>query len=246
MILFISDLHLSPRSPGATALFLQFLAGRARQASALYILGDLFEAWIGDDDIGDPYNAKIVAALRAASEAGLEISILHGNRDFLLGPDFAAASGVKLLADPYVLSTPEWQFVLSHGDALCLDDLPYMAFRAKVRDPQWQKKKLAWPRLFRRLLARLMRLKSSAGQRTKSTPYSDLQPAATDDFLRDHGYATFIHGHTHQPAKHDHIVDGIHVERWVLADWHEARGECLVWDGEALKREAILAADRNN
>ena len=244
MILFVSDLHLSPRSPGATCLFLQFLAGRARQASELYILGDLFEAWIGDDDIVDPYNAKIVAALRDAREAGLKISLLHGNRDFLIGPDFAAASGVTLLADPYVLSTAEWQFVLSHGDALCLDDLPYMAFRAKVRDPQWQQKKLAWPRLFRRLLARLMRLKSGASQRSKVNPHTDLQPAATDDFLRDHGYATFIHGHTHQPAKHDHIVDGIHVERWVLADWHEERGECLVWDGEALKREPILADTR--
>jgi len=246
LILFISDLHLSPRSPGATRLFLQFLAGRARQASELYILGDLFEAWIGDDDIVDAYNARIVSALRAATEAGLKIRFLHGNRDFLIGPDFAAASGVSLIDEPYILSTPEWQFVLAHGDALCIDDLPYMAFRAKVRDPQWQKKKLAWPRLLRRLLARLMRLKSEAGQRAKAQPYTDLQPGATDDFLREHGYATFIHGHTHQPAKHDHIVDGIHVERWVLADWHETRGECLVWNGETLNREPILANDQGH
>lgn len=240
MILFISDLHLSPRSPGATCLFLQFLAGRARQASELFILGDLFEAWIGDDDIGDPYNAEIIAALRTATESGLKISLLHGNRDFLLGADFAAASGVTLISDPYILSTPAWQFVLSHGDALCLDDAAYMAFRAQVRDPQWQAALLSKPLTERRTIAAHMREVSESSQRGKENPYTDLQAAATDDFLRQHGYATFIHGHTHQPATHDHIVDGIHVERWVLADWHEDRGECLVWDGEALTREAIV------
>lgn len=240
MILFISDLHLSPRSPGATCLFLQFLAGRARQARELFILGDLFEAWIGDDDIGDPYNAEIIAALRTATESGLKISLLHGNRDFLLGADFAAASGVTLISDPYILSTPAWQFVLSHGDALCLDDAAYMAFRAQVRDPQWQAALLSKPLTERRTIAAHMREVSESSQRGKENPYTDLQAAATDDFLRQHGYATFIHGHTHQPATHDHIVDGIHVERWVLADWHEDRGECLVWDGEALTREAIV------
>jgi len=244
LIFFISDLHLSPRSPGATALFLQFLSGRARQAEALYILGDLFEAWIGDDDIDDAYHAKIVVALRAASDAGLKIYLMHGNRDFLLGEQFAAATGAKLLADPYDLALPEWSFVLSHGDALCLDDTDYMAFRAKVRDPAWQKTMLAKPRFLRRLMARVMRWRSRASQQAKSAPYTDLQPAATDDFIRDHGYCTFIHGHTHQPARHDHIIDGIHVERWVLADWHEDRGECLAWDGEMLTREAILPEKR--
>ncbi len=239
MILFVSDLHLSPRSPGATALFLAFLAGRAREADELYILGDLFEAWIGDDDLGAPYHAEIVAALRAAADSGLAIGVMHGNRDFLLGPDFAAAAGVRLLADPTVLSTAEWQFVLSHGDALCLDDTAYMAFRAQVRDPAWQAALLAKPLAERRALAAQMRAASEASQRGKADPYTDLQPAAIDDFLRGHGYATFIHGHTHRPATHDHIVDGIHVERWVLADWHEERGECLVWDGKRLRREAV-------
>ena len=244
MILFVSDLHLSPRSPGATALFIRFLAGRARQAESLYILGDLFEAWIGDDDSGDPFNAEVVTALRAASDAGLKISVMHGNRDFLLGDDFATAAGVTLLPDPHVLSTPEWQFVLSHGDALCLDDASYMAFRAQVRNPAWQAALLARPLGERRAIAAHMREVSESSQRAKDNPYSDLQAAATEDFLRQHGYATFIHGHTHMPATHDHIVDGIHVERWVLADWQEDRGECLVWDGEALKREAIVAENR--
>nr|WP_265948478.1 UDP-2,3-diacylglucosamine diphosphatase [Dechloromonas sp. A34] len=240
MILFISDLHLSPRSPGATCLFLGFLAGRAREAEELFILGDLFEAWVGDDDIDEPYHAGIVAALRAASDAGLRISLQHGNRDFLLGPGFAAASGVKLIGDPYVLSTPEWQFVLAHGDALCLDDTAYMAFRAQVRNPEWQAALLAKPLAERRAIATHMREVSEASQRGKDDPYSDLELVATDEFLREHGYATFIHGHTHRPARHDHIVDGIHVERWVLADWHEDRGEALVWDGDVLYREAIL------
>lgn len=244
MIFFISDLHLSPRSPGATCLFLQFLGGRARQADELFILGDLFEAWIGDDDRDEPFNAEIIAALRAASDSGLKISALHGNRDFLLGTDFAAASGVKLLNDPYILSTAEWQFVLSHGDALCLDDTEYMAFRAQVRNPAWQAALLAKPLAERRSIAAHMREVSESSQRSKEMPYTDLQAAATDDFLREHGYATFIHGHTHQPAKHDHIVDGIHVERWVLSDWHEDRGECLIWDGEALRREAITDKNR--
>ena len=244
MIFFVSDLHLSPRSPGATRLFLQFLGGNARQADELFILGDLFEAWIGDDDCDAPFNAEVVAALRLASESGLKISAMHGNRDFLLGTGFTAASGVKLLNDPYVLSTAEWQFVLSHGDALCLDDTAYMTFRNQVRNPAWQAALLAKPLAERRAIAAHMREVSESSQRGKENPYTDLQAAATDDFLREHGYATFIHGHTHQPAKHDHIVDGIHVERWVLADWHEDRGECLVWDGEALSREAITLENR--
>ena len=234
MIFFISDLHLSPRSPGATRLFLQFLAGRARQAEELYILGDLFEAWIGDDDSGDPFNAQVIAALHAASDAGLRISVMHGNRDFLLDDGFATATGARLLGDPHLLTTAEWQFILSHGDALCLDDATYMAFRAQVRNPAWQAALLTKPLGERRVIGAHMREVSESSQRDKDSPYTDLQAAATDDFLRDHGYVTFIHGHTHQPAKHDHIVDGIHVERWVLADWHEDRGECLVWDGEAL------------
>ncbi len=239
MILFISDLHLSPRSPGATALFLRFLQGRAQQAEALYILGDLFEVWVGDD-IEDSYSKTIIAALRAASESGLKIHLMHGNRDFAIGQQFATAAGVTLLPDPYNLILPEWSFVLSHGDALCLDDHAYMAYRAKVRDPAWQEKMRAKPRWMRALLGRYIRWRSARRKQDHAYVYADLQAAATEDFLRDHGYCTFIHGHTHQPAKHDHIVDGIHVERWVLSDWHEDRGECLVWDGEALTREAIL------
>ncbi len=192
MIFFISDLHLSPRSPGATRLFLQFLAGRARQAEELYILGDLFEAWIGDDDSGDPFNAQVIAALHAASDAGLRISVMHGNRDFLLGDGFATATGARLLGDPHLLTTAEWQFILSHGDALCLDDATYMAFRAQVRNPAWQAALLTKPLGERRVIAAHMREVSESSQRDKDSPYTDLQAAATDDFLRDHGYVTLL------------------------------------------------------
>lgn len=238
MIRFISDLHLSPRTPGANALFLAFLERCASSTEQLFILGDFFEAWVGDDDGDDPFHQQIIGGLRQAADQGLLISLLHGNRDFLLGQGFAAAAGLTLIADPYVLSTPEWQFVLSHGDALCSDDTEYMAFRAQVRAPAWQQAFLAKPLAERRAIAQHMRQQSEQ-RKQDSTAYTDLNPGDTDDFLRQHGYATFIHGHTHQPATHDHIVDGIHVERWVLADWHEDRGECLCWDGETLTREAI-------
>ena len=239
MLFFISDLHLSPRSPGATRLLLDFLAGPARQADALYILGDFFDAWIGDDDGAEPFNAAIVGALRTAADAGLFIGIQHGNRDFLLGEAFAAAAGVTLLPDPYVLSTAEWQFVLSHGDALCTDDGDYMAFRRQVRAPEWQAAFLAKPLPERRAIAAHMRQRSETGKQEKAAYLMDVNPGETDDFLRQHGYATCIHGHTHRPATHDHIVDGIHVERWVLADWHEERGEYLAWDGEHLSRHVL-------
>jgi UDP-2,3-diacylglucosamine hydrolase len=238
LILFLSDLHLSPRSPGATRLFLDFLAGPARQASEIYLLGDLFETWIGDDDLDNPEYAAIIAALRSTAQSGAKLRVMHGNRDFLLGADFSAASGCQLISDPHILSTAEWQFVLAHGDALCVDDLDYMRFRSQVRDLAWQAAFLAKPLAERRAIAQHLRQASADSQRDPERRYGDLDAAATEDFLRQHGYATFIHGHTHQPATHDHIVDGIHVERWVLSDWHETQGEYLAWDGEALSRHA--------
>ena len=243
MILFISDLHLSAQTPELNALFLEFLGGRARDAEALYILGDLFEYWVGDDDLEDPTNASIARALRELSDSGVELNVMRGNRDFLFGDGFAAATGARLLPDPYVLSLPAWQFVLSHGDALCTDDVEYQVFRSQSRTPEWQAAFLAKPLAERRAIARALREQSESGKQAKAQGKSaylmDLNPGATEDFLRDHGYATFIHGHTHRPEKHDHIVDGIHVERWVLSDWHEERAEALLWDGEQLSREAI-------
>lgn len=177
--------------------------------------------------------------MREASDSGLRIHCQHGNRDFLLDGQFAAASGVTLLPDPYILSLADWQFVLSHGDALCTDDQEYQDFRRQVRDPQWQQGFLAKTLAERRAIAAHIRAQSEANKQGKAAYLMDLNARDTDDFLRANGYATFIHGHTHQPATHQHIVDGIHVERWVLADWHEDRGEYLAWDGATLARHTL-------
>ena len=245
MIHFISDLHLSAQTPGVTRLFLDYLGSQARDAEQLFILGDLFEAWPGDDSIDDPdddFNRQIVSALYTLSRAGIKLSIMHGNRDFLLGNEFSERTGCSLLPDAYVLSLPSWQFVLAHGDAQCTDDTEYQRFRAQVRTPAWCESFLAKPLQERKSIAAALRQQSENSKREKARQAQylmDLNPATTDDFLREHGYATFIHGHTHQPARHDHMVDGIHVERWVLSDWHEDQGEILTWDGEQLKRKTL-------
>lgn len=245
MIHFISDLHLSSHTPGAARNFLRYAGGCARTAEHLYILGDLFDVWPGDDSIDDPedtFNLAIVNALRELADAGVALSVMHGNRDFLLGEEFAARSGARLLPDPYLLSLPTWQFILSHGDSLCTDDTDYQAFREQVRSPAWRTAFLQKPLAERKAIAASLRQQSEQSKREKraQTQYlMDLNPGATDDFLRQHGYATFIHGHTHRPATHDHIIDGIHVERWVMSDWHEDCGEYLRWDGQHLSREVL-------
>lgn len=239
MIYFISDLHLSPQTPGVTAIFTRFLRNISQPGNSLYILGDLFEAWIGDDDQNIPGHQEIITALAQANATGLSVFVMHGNRDFLLGEDFCQQSGAKLLPDPYTLSTPEWQFILSHGDALCTHDEAYQKFRQQTRTPEWKSAFLAKPLDERRAMAVQLRQQSKQETNQKSLYIMDLNLSDTDDFLRQHGYATFIHGHTHQPAQHDHMVDGIHVERWVLSDWHEDRGECLTWDGKTLTRQTL-------
>ena len=242
MIHFISDLHLSPQTPGVTRIFLNFIGGRARAAEHLYILGDLFDVWPGDDCMDDPhdnFNRGIVDALRDLTDSGVKLSLIHGNRDFLLDEKFSANSGARIISAPYLLTLPTWQFVLSHGDELCTDDTEYLSFRAQVRSREWRTAFLAKPLAERKDIAAALRLQSENSKREKyqkTQCVMNLNPSATEDFLREHGYATFIHGHTHQPEKHDHMIDGIHVERWVLADWHEDRGESLVWNGKQLAR----------
>lgn len=253
----VSDLHLSEATPGISALFLDFLAtlrdtamrpGSA-QTPALYLLGDIFEYWAGDDDLDSPFNARICRALNDTVQAGVEIGFIAGNRDFLIGPHFARAAGVKLLPDPYILSLPSWQFALSHGDSFCTDDLPYQQFRAMVRDPAWQQVFLAQPLAERKRQIAAIRQQSESNKQVRSgneAGLMDVNPGTVDDFFHDHGYPTLIHGHTHRPMTHHHIVDGIHCERWVLADWKEAgdgraapSGEVLSWDGESLQRHPL-------
>lgn len=245
MIHFISDLHLSAQTPGVTRRFIQYLDNEARQASQLFILGDLFEAWPGDDCIDDPddtFNHDIVEALCRLHDTGVSISVQHGNRDFLLDSNFAGRTGAQLLPDPCELSLAGRNFVLSHGDALCIDDVEYQAFRAKVRHPAFRAAALSRPLAERKAMAASFRTQSELAKEAKNREgryFSDLDAGAIEQFLRASQASTFIHGHTHLPDQHSHLIDGRQVERWVLADWHEDRGEYLCFDGQHLVRHSL-------
>ncbi|MES2016938.1 MAG: UDP-2,3-diacylglucosamine diphosphatase [Pseudomonadota bacterium] len=215
LALFISDLHLQPSHPRTSAAFFAFLQERAMAAHALYLLGDLFEYWAGDDDLTDPFHQQIVQALRAVSDAGVAVYWIAGNRDFLVGQAFASACGLTLLAEPHVLDIGGQRVTLVHGDAQCTDDLKYMAFRAQVRDPAWQAQFLALPLAQRKGIIASMREGSRAAHTTKSYELMDVTPAAVDALLATTGSDILIHGHTHRPALHS---DGA-KRRYVLPDW---------------------------
>lgn len=226
--LFISDLHLEPTRPAITALFLDFLERRAQQAQALYILGDLFEAWIGDDDDAEP-GRTVAAALRKLTDQEVPTYFLHGNRDFLLGERFAAATGIQLLPENVVINLAGERVLLLHGDTLCTDDVEYQAFRAQVRDPAWRARTLALPLAQRRALAGQLRETSRQSARQKAADIMDVNPAAVDQALRAHGVRCLIHGHTHRPAIHRWTLDGQPAQRAVLGDWYD-QGSVLVCD----------------
>ncbi len=232
--LFISDLHLSPDRPAITGLFLDFLKGPARKAESLYILGDLFEYWAGDDSLADPFNARIASALAACAAAGPRVFFMRGNRDFLIDDGFAAAAGLGLLEDPARVELANGPAMLSHGDALCTDDEAYQAFRTMVRSPKWIRAFLAQPLAERRREIEAMRARSEVEKRIKSTAIMDVNAAAVADFFRRHACTRLIHGHTHRPALHQLSVDGRPCERWVLADWYDS-GSCLICDEEGLR-----------
>ncbi|TVR62509.1 MAG: UDP-2,3-diacylglucosamine diphosphatase [Candidatus Competibacteraceae bacterium] len=239
--LFISDLHLEPTRPAITALFLDFLQGRARRAEALYILGDLFEAWIGDDD--DTELGGVVAdALRALSDSGVPLFFIHGNRDFLLGPRFAAASGMQLLPETTVIELAGEPILLMHGDTLCTDDTEYQKFRARVRAPAWRAQTLALPLAQRRVLASQLRETSRQATQGKAAEITDVNPAAVDAALRAHGVRHLIHGHTHRPGLHEWTLDGRPARRTVLGDWF-AQGSVLRHDADGWRLENLPLPD---
>ncbi|MGR8930398.1 MAG: UDP-2,3-diacylglucosamine diphosphatase [Gammaproteobacteria bacterium] len=237
-ILFISDLHISLEKTEITRRFLSFLDGRVRKAKALYILGDLFDAWIGDDD-NTPPNKTIKKALRAAIDSGTKIFLLQGNRDFLLGQRFADETGMTLLDEYSVIELGGKLALLTHGDLLCTDDLPYQAFRVKSHSPEWQRNVLSKPLWLRLLAARWYRLRSHFHKRKKTQDIMDVNQQTVIDTLRHHGCHTLIHGHTHRPAIHELRVDDLPAQRIVLADWKKNHAECLCWDGQAFRVEAI-------
>ena len=219
--LFISDLHLSTQQVHATDIFLRFMQTQAPQAEALYILGDLFEYWAGDDDLHDPYHQRIVQALHSLSTSGTPVFLLHGNRDLLMGKGMEQASGAKLLADPTLLDLYGTPTLISHGDALCTDDVVYQAFRTQVRDAAWQSAFLMRPLAERKTYIEQLRARSEGEKKTKRMEIMDVNTDAVATLLRAHGYARLIHGHTHRLNRHVHEVDGHACERWVLGDWHD-------------------------
>ena len=224
--LFVSDVHLDAGAPEATEQFLAFLATEGARAQALYILGDLFEAWVGDDD-ADPEKERVCAALRSLSTRGVACFALHGNRDFLLGAGFSARSGCRLLRDPVVAQFDAERVMLTHGDALCTDDHSYQELRSVVRDPAWQRRYLALPRSHRELLADEVRA-GSRRHTARTVPYiMDVNAAAVAAAFRAAQVRRMIHGHTHRPGVHQVEVDGAPAQRMVLGAWYE-QGSYLV------------------
>lgn len=239
-ILFISDLHLNADEPETVERFRHFCRNIAPQAQALYILGDFFEYWAGDDDMAEPFNHGIVEELRQLSTKIPHIHLLHGNRDFLLGADFAAAAGVTLLPDPTLIDLFGRPTIITHGDALCTDDVAYQQFRAMVRNPQWQAQFLAQPLAVRKAIAEDLRRKSEASKQEKSAAIMDVNPeAVTDLFRRFPDARDLIHGHTHRPACHVLALEGRECRRWVLQDWYDGSGGFLCCDSAVFQPATV-------
>lgn len=217
--LFIADLHLSEERPNIIRLFQTFLKEEASHADALYILGDLFEAWLGDDAV-QPDMADVLADIRHLTGSGVPVYVMVGNRDFLLGAEFEKMTGCKLLPDPSIINLYGTDTLLMHGDTLCTDDVEYQAFRQQVRNPAWQQAVLAKPIEERIKIAREARAESRARTAEKSEDIMDVNAQAVEDTFREHGVSRMIHGHTHRPAVHEIMVDNKPVTRIVLGDWY--------------------------
>ena len=218
--LFISDLHLEESRPDITRAFLAFLEQKAAGAKRLYILGDFFEAWIGDDE-RTPLQEKVAAALRNVSGGGTEIFLMHGNRDFLIGANFCDRAGAALLEDPSVIDLYDTPTLLMHGDSLCTADEEYQKFRVNMRNPQWQKMILQRPLKDRQQMARQLREISMAKNQDKEEFIMDVTPGEVVREMEAHGVQRMIHGHTHRPAEHALTANGQPAKRIVLGDWAE-------------------------
>jgi UDP-2,3-diacylglucosamine hydrolase len=233
--LLISDLHLSDERPSITSLFFEFLKSEAAQARTLYVLGDLFDYWVGDDTLTAPDDdslaRNVAAALRTLSRAGSAVYVMQGNRDFLLGREFFAACDALELADPTVADVGGVKTLLMHGDTLCTDDADYLAWRGTARSTSWQADFLAAPISERRARSRALRTESEARKRSKSATVMDVNSGAVREALRSHGVTRLIHGHTHRPGHHEFDLDGRRCERWVLPDWYQSGGYLRAEDG---------------
>jgi UDP-2,3-diacylglucosamine hydrolase len=237
-ILFLSDLHLSLEKPEITHRFLDFLAHRATKAKAVYILGDLFDTWVGDDDFMPPNN-KIRLQLKRLTDSGVSVFLQQGNRDFLLGNRFAQDTGVTLLDEYAMIDLYGIPTLITHGDLLCTDDLPYQAFRVKSHTPEWQHNVLSKPLLLRLLAARWYRLRSYFHKRKKSNDIMDVNQDTVISMMQKYGTLRLIHGHTHRPNLHQFHINGQAAQRFVLAAWSKNSGEILCWNKQGHQVEVI-------
>ena len=235
--LFISDLHLEAGQPAIGEQFVSFLANDARQAEALYILGDLFDVWLGDDD-PNPYYGEMKSAMRDLADTGVPTFFMHGNRDFMIGEQFAAETGVTILSDPVVVALYGQNVVLSHGDALCTDDVHYQKVRAMTRDPDWQSMMRAKSLQERIALAAEARKESMARGASLSDEIMDVNQDAVAATLREHGVDVMLHGHTHRPAIHEIDLGDRTATRIVLGDWYE-QGSVVRWDENGPKLDTM-------
>lgn len=228
--LFISDLHLCASRPAITKAFIGFIQTEATKAEQLYILGDLFEYWAGDDDLDHPDHTEIIQAIKALAKAGTQVFLMHGNRDFLIGKKFSLAANIKLLPDPSEINLYGNRILISHGDELCTDDTRYQKFRTQVRSSAWQDEFLSQPLSARKAQIEILRLQSEQEKSHKTLDIMDVNSNAVSALLRQHQYPElFIHGHTHRPSIHNIEIDGHQCKRIVLGDWYE-QGSCLRLD----------------
>jgi UDP-2,3-diacylglucosamine hydrolase len=239
--LFIADLHLDDARPGITTLFEQFLASdEARAASAFYILGDLVEAWIGDDDDAE-LPGRIANATRGLRDAGVPVYFMAGNRDFLLGQTFAERAGMTLLDDGTVHDVEGTPTLLMHGDVLCTDDVEYQTVRAQVRTDAWKAQVLSMPLAARRAFAAQARSDSKSRTGRIDETIMDVNQGAVESAMRDAGVHRLVHGHTHRPAVHDFTLDDVAAQRIVLGDWYD-HGSVLVIDGDRVELRGLSLA----
>ena len=237
--LFVSDLHLQPEMPQTAQSFFGFLQDHAYRAEQLYLLGDIFEAWAGDDDVADAFHARVVQVLRAVAQGGTQVFWMAGNRDFLVGEGFAQAVGLTLLPDPFVTTIAGRLLVLTHGDAWCTDDEAYMQFRAQVRSPEWQAAFLALPLERRKQIVEELRAGSRAAQKNKSYDIMDVNDDAIAALFARSAAPVMIHGHTHRPARHAHDVAGVQRQRYVLSDW-DLEGSSPRGDWLAIMADGVI------
>ncbi len=237
-IIFISDLHLALEKIEITRRFLAFLENQARKVGTVYILGDLFDAWIGDDD-NTPPNKKIKKQLKQLTNSGTRVYLQQGNRDFLLGQQFCLETGIILLDDYQIINLNGTKTLLTHGDLLCTDDIPYQAFRKKSHGKEWQQNVLSKPLLIRLLAARWYRFRSHFHKRKKSQDIMDVNQQTVIEVMKKNQCFRLIHGHTHRPAIHDFKIDGKAAQRFVLADWKKESAQFLRWNKDGYKIETI-------